>query len=92
MPAGGITCSVAICDSNTVKLKKSGQKLIFHTFPIGKIGKEWVRRCHRKDSFNPMDKNKRICSKHFVKEDYDDIVEASIKNILPKKLKPNGNV
>jgi hypothetical protein len=39
-----------------------------------KVEKEWVGRCFRKDKWDP--KNKRICNKYFVLEDFEDAMQA----------------
>ncbi|KAJ8913046.1 hypothetical protein NQ315_002063 [Exocentrus adspersus] len=82
----GFICAVAICKSNSEKAKKSGQHISFHSFPSDMgIRKEWVRRCHRKDMFDP--KHKKVCSMHFTVEDYEDAIQAQIMNVVPKRLR-----
>ncbi|XP_044262142.1 THAP domain-containing protein 5-like [Tribolium madens] len=85
----GTICSVAICKSNAQKAKRGGEKIKFFSFPKNpEIRKEWVRRCHRKDKWDP--RNKRICSKHFTDGDYQDSLQAKLLNIRPEKLKPTA--
>ncbi|XP_024215541.1 52 kDa repressor of the inhibitor of the protein kinase isoform X2 [Halyomorpha halys] len=82
----GSVCSVAMCKSNAVISKKLGDNVRFFTFPKdAKFRKEWVKRCYRGEKFNPT--NKRICSKHFKPDDFEDAIEAKIQNRLPKILK-----
>lgn len=92
MPGGGgSACSVATCKNNSRKVKKCGENIMFFRFPKdGKIKKEWIRKCYRKDKWDP--ENKRICSKHFLPSDFEDEVMARLLNIQPKKLKANGNI
>ena len=88
MPGGSI-CSVPICKNNSKKAKESGQGQMFFNFPKDpQIRKEWVRKCHRKDKFDPQ--NKRVCSDHFTPDDYEDLLQARLLKIRPKKLKKNG--
>lgn len=85
----GTICSVAICKSNAEHAKKSGEKISFYKFPTDiKIRKEWIRKCYKKGKFNPD--NKRICSKHFTINDYEDELKSRLMNVLPKKLKNTG--
>lgn len=87
----GTICSVAICKSNAQKAKKCNQEIRFFTFPKDKIlRKKWVTLCYRKDKFDPS--NKRICSKHFDLNQYEDVIHAKLMNILPKKLKETGKI
>lgn len=86
---GGSVCSVAICKSNSKKAKEKGEHLMFFTFPKDeKLRKEWVNKCHRQDKFDP--KYKRVCSKHFKPEDYEDLLQATLMGSEPRKLKSNG--
>lgn len=71
----GTRCAVYGCN-NTYKTKlPDDQKIILHTFPKLKnivsetMRREWIRRCMRKDQFNPD--TSRICSMHFVANDYE---------------------
>lgn len=82
----GTICSVAICKNNAIKAKQMGEKIIWFTFPKDpKIRKEWVKRCYRKDKWDP--KNKRICNKHFKQDDYEDQMQAKLMNVTARKLK-----
>ncbi|CAG9854233.1 unnamed protein product [Phyllotreta striolata] len=82
----GTVCYVATCKSNSERAKKEGELIRFFTFPKKKeVLKQWVRLCRRKSPFDP--KNKRICSKHFALDQYEDMIEAQIKNTMPKRLK-----
>lgn len=88
---GGTVCSVSTCKSNSAKAKAEGQNLMFFTFPKdSQIRKEWVRKCYRKDKWNPD--NKRVCSKHFKQHDFEDEMQARLLNIQPKKLKKDGKI
>lgn len=89
MPRGANVCSVATCKSNSVKAKQSGEILHFHSFPMDKrIRQEWVVKCYRNDKFNPA--NKKVCSKHFQIDDYEDGLRAKLMNLVPRKLKKTG--
>ncbi|CAH1406768.1 unnamed protein product [Nezara viridula] len=82
----GSICSVAMCKSNAIISKKLGDNVRFFTFPKDvKLRREWVKRCSRSEKFNPI--NKRICSKHFKPDDFEDAIEAMIQDRLPKILK-----
>ncbi|XP_045460330.1 uncharacterized protein LOC123670812 [Harmonia axyridis] len=82
----GVSCSVATCRNNSIKAKETGENLMFLRFPKDfKIQKEWVRKCAKKDEWNPN--HKRICSLHFKLDDYEDEMKARLMNIKPKKLK-----
>lgn len=86
----GYICAVAVCKSNTKKAKETGERISFHSFPTNKaMQKEWIQSCHRKDKFDPI--HKKICSKHFDYEDYEDAIQAKVMGVLPKRLKKNGN-
>lgn len=88
---GGVICSVAICKSNSKKAKAAGENLMFFRFPKDiQIRKEWIQKCHRQDKWNSD--NKRICSKHFKTDDYQDELQARLLDLQPKVLKTNGNV
>lgn len=88
MPGGSI-CSVAVCKSNSKKAKEKGEQLNFFTFPQDpQLRKEWMKQCHRKDKFNPG--SKRICSKHFTSDDYEDAMQTKLMKETPKRLKKNG--
>lgn len=86
MPGGNI-CSIATCKSNSKKNKETDEeKLIFFSFPKNLvILNEWVRKCCRKDKWTLV--NKRICSRRFKKDDYEDELQARLMNIQPRKLK-----
>ncbi|XP_044272693.1 52 kDa repressor of the inhibitor of the protein kinase-like [Tribolium madens] len=63
-----------------------GESLSFHRFPKDPgLREEWVRRCYRKDKFSP--ENKRICSKHFTLNDFQDYMQAHVLGRSPKTLK-----
>ncbi|XP_063905013.1 THAP domain-containing protein 2-like isoform X2 [Zophobas morio] len=82
----GTICSIASCKNNYLRAKKEGKPITFFNFPKDpEIRAEWVRRCKRDDKFHP--KYKRVCSKHFVEEDYKDIIKAKVMNVPPKKLR-----
>lgn len=86
---GGIVCSVATCKSNSKKAKEEGQLLRFFRFPKDpNVRKEWIKKCYRQDKWDAA--TKRICSKHFKPDDYEDIVKAKLMNLQPKILKKNG--
>ena len=86
----GTICSIASCKNNYLRAKKEGKPITFFNFPKDpEIRAEWVRRCKRDDKFHP--KYKRVCSKHFVEEDYKDIIKAKVMNVPPKKLRATGN-
>ncbi|KAL1509992.1 hypothetical protein ABEB36_004652 [Hypothenemus hampei] len=82
----GTICSVANCKSNHAKAKKDGEIIRFFTFPRSPLTrKQWVRLCHRKNNFNPL--NKRICSKHFDSNQFEDLIHAKLTNSVCSKLK-----
>jgi archaellum component FlaC len=85
---GGNSCSMATCKSNSKIAKKAGEQLIFFSFPDDHRKKEWARLCRRKDKWSPM--HKRICSRHFGPDAYEDELEARLMNRQPKKLKKDG--
>lgn len=89
---GGMICSVAVCKSISTKAKKkkkNGEALAFFSFPKNcDLRKEWVRKCFRKDKFDPA--NKRVCSKHFKNEDFEDYIKANLMGTHPKRLKNTG--
>lgn len=85
----GTICSVANCKSNFEKAKKEGNQIRFFRFPnYEKLRKLWIQFCKRKDKFDS--KNKRVCSKHFEMEQYEDLVHARLTNTEPRKLKETG--
>lgn len=89
MPGGKI-CSVAICKSNSKKAKETGENIMFFSFPKDpEVRKEWIRKCYRKDSFSV--ENKRVCSKHFKSDDFEDEMKARLMGIQAQKLKKTGN-
>ncbi|XP_030766493.1 uncharacterized protein LOC115890404 [Sitophilus oryzae] len=53
-----------------------------------KIRKQWVEKCYRKDTFSV--KYKRICSKHFKLEDFEDLIKAKLLNFRPVRLKKDA--
>lgn len=86
---GGTICSVVTCKSHAKQKSKTGEYISFHRFPRDPhLRIEWIRKCFRQEGFNP--ENKRICSKHFLEEDYEDICRARIMNVPPRKLKSTG--
>lgn len=85
MPGG----SVASCRSHSTKAKASGERIIFFTFPKDpELSKQWLQECYRKDKVNTD--MARICSKHFVNEDFEDALKAELLHTTPKKLKATG--
>ncbi|XP_076231436.1 uncharacterized protein LOC143177427 [Calliopsis andreniformis] len=85
MPSGTV-CSVATCKSNSKKVKKNQEHIIFFTFPKDhEIRTEWIRKCYRKDKFNS--EYKRIRSLHFEPNDYEDELQARLTGSQLKKLK-----
>lgn len=82
---GGTVCSVATCKNNSKKAKEKGENLLFFRFPKEPtILKQWVAKCSRKDKWDPV--AKRLCSKHFKTDDYEDEMQARLLNLQPKKL------
>lgn len=80
-------CAIATC-KNTHKNSK-GKNVIFHVFPKGnnELCKEWLQKCHRNDPVNV--KNARICSEHFMEEDYEDDMKNRLLGLpIRKFLKP----
>lgn len=85
----GTVCSVAYCKSNAIKSKKCGEKIKFFTFPKDPVLKEeWVRLCKRNDNFDAT--YKRICSRHFKTEDFENSLKIKLMGSEPRKLKSNG--
>lgn len=83
---GGYRCAVGICNNQSQK----EPKISFFRFPKDKkLQKEWIRRCFRKDTFNPG--TSRICKVHFSDNDFQTDLKAKLMN-LPEKaqLKPGG--
>lgn len=65
-----VMCAVALCNSNNNKECKAVESnLRYFSFPSDKIlRRKWVQKCYRFSKFNVN--NARICSRHFVEEDY----------------------
>lgn len=86
---GGKVCSVSNCKSNEKKSKEAGENLRFFRFPRDiDIQREWIRKCQQENEWSCV--NKRVCSKHFQPDDYEDAFQAKFFNIKPKKLKKDG--
>ena len=82
---GGTVCSVATCKSNSKKAKENLEHIMFFTFPKEpEIRREWIKKCYRKDKFNP--KYKRICSRHFKPNDFEDELQARLTGSQLRKL------
>ncbi|GAB6030018.1 hypothetical protein CHUAL_014170 [Chamberlinius hualienensis] len=80
-----IACAVIEC-RNTGRLKSTRPDIIFHQFPTRNelICQKWVHLCKRKDKINT--KNARICSNHFVADDYERDLKNELLGIPTKKL------
>ncbi|KAI5704495.1 hypothetical protein M8J75_006003 [Diaphorina citri] len=93
----GNWCSVALCRNHSNSTNQDGLKLSFFHFPKNpSLQKKWLEKCRRKDVQNINFSNARICSEHFVNEDFEDLVKARILGVQPKKLKaeavPSNNL
>lgn len=87
--AGSNVCSVASCKNVSRKPNKNGEKLIFFNFPKDPcIQREWVKRCSQNEDY-PTE-NKRVCSQHFLPEDYEDELKARLMGFRPRILKQAG--
>lgn len=90
---GGCRCAIAACSSQQTKTKNdTGQNLSFFRFPKDlKIRKEWIRRCYRKDKFNPD--TSRICKLHFKDNDFEINFKSQLLNMPDKPiLKSEGKI
>lgn len=83
---GGYRCAVAACKNQSGK----EPKLSFFSFPKDEnLRKEWIKRCHRKENFNP--KTSRICRNHFSDGDIEFNLKSEFLNLSQKpRLKPGG--
>ncbi|XP_065219890.1 uncharacterized protein LOC135845326 isoform X2 [Planococcus citri] len=93
----GSCCSVASC-KNTGRTKTMIRpELKFHRFPKDPdMRREWVRKCGRKERFNPD--TGTVCSDHFIPEDYQRDLRAELlglgddkKRLLPDAV-PHKNL
>ena len=85
-----IYCAVADCKNSSYK-GKTGSGITFHCFPKDSdTCKRWLTRGRRADrNINP--KTSRICSAHFLPNDYDRDLQAELLNTPSKKrLKANA--
>lgn len=85
MSKNNSNCAVANCSN----YGRKSSDILYHRFPKNEVQREWVARCKRADKINVN--NARICSIHFLPEDY----ERDLKNELlglpiKKKLKANA--
>ena len=73
--------AITTCTNNAGRTRRS---ISFHTFPRkGDIREQWIAACKRADDFNPD--TSRICSEHFVAEDYIRDLKAELLGYTPKK-------
>lgn len=70
----GAICNIATCNSRHEKAKKDGKIVTLFTLP--KIPLNYV--------------NKRICSKDFDSEQFENLIHAKLTKTLPTKLKEIG--
>ena len=76
--------NVCTITTSTNNAGRTGRLLSFHIFPRkGDIRKQWIVACKRADDFNPD--TSRICSEHFVAEDYIRDLKAELLGYTPKK-------
>ncbi|KAJ8944676.1 hypothetical protein NQ318_015884 [Aromia moschata] len=75
-------CAVYGCNTNN----RSTNNFKFFGFPKDENMKaKWKHLCKRKDKFNV--KNARICSKHFVDEDYERNLKHELLGYQPKRFR-----
>lgn len=75
-------CAVAPCKNTG----RNNSEVIYHTFPKDKqIQNEWIARCKRKDKINV--RNARVCSAHFLPEDYERDLKNELLGLPLKKLR-----
>ena len=73
--------AITTCTNNAGRTCRS---ISFHTFPRkGDIREQWFAASKRADDFNPD--TSRICSEHFVAEDYIRDLKAELLGYTPKK-------
>lgn len=88
---GGLHCSVPSCKSNSLVARRNGKRIRFFQFPRDpNVQRKWVQRCCKDEKWDT--KNKKICQKHFTINDFDDVIQAQLLNIYPRRLKPAGSV
>lgn len=80
------SCAVAQC--NNWGFKEPGT--VYHIFPkCEEQRRVWVSRCKRADDFNVN--TARVCSKHFLREDYERDMKNELLGLPTKKiLRPNA--
>lgn len=72
----------AVADCSNYGRKTTG--IIYHSFPKSlELQKEWVSRCKRADEVNV--KNARVCSSHFLPEQYERDLKSELLGIPQKK-------
>jgi len=76
------SCAIAKCSSNENNCKEKG--ITFHRIPKDKgLRKAWVHACKRADKFN-VDSVK-VCSLHFVDDDFERDLKSELLNLKPVK-------
>ncbi|XP_066137733.1 uncharacterized protein [Euwallacea fornicatus] len=87
----GTFCSVMGCESKANVARKMGYVLRFFSFPKNpSLRHQWLRLCYRPKNLETDRGSKKVCSKHFHTDQFEDEIEARIKGILPKRLKKNA--
>jgi len=82
-------CSVKHCKNNYVNAQKGGKEVHFHRFPTKpeNTKNEWIERCVLPDGDEPT-KKRRICSDHFLPEDYRNDGKRLRQEAVPSQLLP----
>ncbi|XP_066259681.1 uncharacterized protein [Euwallacea similis] len=87
----GTFCSVMGCESKANVARKMGYILRFFSFPKNpSLRHQWLRLCYRPKNLETDRGSKKVCSKHFHTDQFEDEIEARIKGILPKRLKKDA--
>jgi len=80
------TCMVSSCKNSS---GGGNQAVKYFSIPTDlRRRQEWIERCSLKNKFVP--KKGKVCSDHFVKDDFEDWLKAELMNYPPKVLKKTG--
>jgi hypothetical protein len=85
----GTTCTVKGCHNRTVNKTRG---VHFFQFPNDAVlAQTWVERCQMNiASTNPAIKSRKVCSEHFVQEDFDTLFNGKL--MLKEGAAPSRNL
>jgi hypothetical protein len=84
-----MSCFVKCCKNYRQKCKKEGKSVEFHRFPVNPlVREEWIELCHRTST--DWKNSSRVCSDHFILNDYLDLDQSILLSTSKPSLKLEG--